>query len=295
MVPLPPLRDGGCALPICPFGRACLPLISDAPDCKCSPGRLWFLGGVGELPGSRCTDFNPRTPCGARRQRRRSNRRRADFNPRAPCGARRSTSRRSTRTSTFQSTRPVWGATQLTSAVLRPSAISIHAPRVGRDSWPATSTLAWRYFNPRAPCGARHPRWGQKSWCSRFQSTRPVWGATTTYNGAAYAAGISIHAPRVGRDSSVVFFGSNFAIFQSTRPVWGATTRWRRSRASGPDFNPRAPCGARPTVCGPHWIAHAFQSTRPVWGATRKYAAQRRWQAFQSTRPVWGATEAMGG
>ena len=25
-----------------PFGRACLPLISDAPDCKCSPGRLLF-------------------------------------------------------------------------------------------------------------------------------------------------------------------------------------------------------------------------------------------------------------
>lgn len=25
-----------------PFGRACLPLIPDAPDCICSPGHLWF-------------------------------------------------------------------------------------------------------------------------------------------------------------------------------------------------------------------------------------------------------------
>ena len=178
MVPLPPLRDGGCALPICPFGRACLPLISDAPDCKCSPGRLWFLGGVGELPGSRCTDFNPRTPCGARPDRR-------------PC-------------------RPDDGG------------ISIHAPRVGRDAALHGDQRGHRHFNPRAPCGARRRscqascQWfyfNPRAPCGarlnvirvtliavRFQSTRPVWGATGVLHHRALAILISIHAPRVGRD-----------------------------------------------------------------------------------------------
>ena len=157
MVPLPPLRDGGCALPICPFGRACLPLISDAPDCKCSPGRLWFLGGVGEMPESRCTDFNPRALCGARPDRRpcrpddggisihaprvgrdgtraAPRRARCYFNPRAPCGARPSmVCFAFSITREFQSTRPVWGATIVKHHTRHVIAISIHAPRVGRD------------------------------------------------------------------------------------------------------------------------------------------------------------------
>ena len=45
MVPLPPLRDGGRALPIPSFRQTCLPLILDAPDCICSPGRLLLGGG----------------------------------------------------------------------------------------------------------------------------------------------------------------------------------------------------------------------------------------------------------
>ena len=78
-----------------------------------------------------------------------------------------------------------------------------------------------------------------------FQSTRPVWGATCETAGMLSLLGISIHAPRVGRDrggrddepvqhisihaprvgrdgeaqKSVAHIGT----FQSTRPVWGAT------------------------------------------------------------------------
>ena len=193
-------------------------------------------------------------------------------------------------------------------------AISIHAPRVGRDRRERVTIQPLTYFNPRAPCGARRHR------------LRPV----------VLVAGISIHAPRVGRDSTLsllVFVRSRFqstrpvwgatmlfpslhpAIveFQSTRPVWGATPRDGLPVSVAPNFNPRAPCGARRrppapspappyfnprapcgarrllavsaadiaqisihaprvgrdvTVCGPRWTAHAFQSTRPVWGAT---------------------------
>lgn len=125
MVPLPPLRDGGCALPICPFGRACLPLISDAPDCTCSPGRLWFLGDGHERTVSlRRGNFNPRAPCGARHVDGNSHRftlwisihaprvgrdgrygqdrpSRCNFNLRAPCGARRQRRRSNRRRADF--------------------------------------------------------------------------------------------------------------------------------------------------------------------------------------------------
>ncbi len=82
-------------------------------------------------------------------------------------------------------------------------------------------------------------------------------------------AGVSIHAPRMGRDHMISDSDGAFALFQFTRPAWGATgkdngyeivvmvsihaprmgrdriveeiiTRWA-------SFNSRAPHGARPT------------------------------------------------
>ena len=87
-------------------------------------------------------------------------------------------------TAAFQSTRPVRGAT--TSGGI--------------------CVCRGRYFNPRAPCGARlvlpsHPRKRQP---------------------------ISIHAPRVGRDEALLGCCRETAAFQSTHPVRGATNRWRK-------------------------------------------------------------------
>ena len=104
--------------------------------------------------------FNPRSPCGERRQ------------PDAPCPI----------PGQFQSTLPVWGATGLKSFVGQDVTISIHAPRVGSDSahsiqskadqrfqstlpvWGATSAGIHRqcrfvHFNPRSPCGERQQRY----------------------------------------------------------------------------------------------------------------------------------------
>ena len=124
------------------------------------------------------------------------------FNPRAPCGARRNIKKKP------------------------PSRIkiSIHAPRVGRDDKWGQLVYDKQDFNPRAPCGARRGC----IWCalkdSAFQSTRPVWGATMDFS----LAGLSI------------------PLFQSTRPVWGATSSSSSELAAFSNFNPRAPCGARP-------------------------------------------------
>ena len=51
-----------------------------------------------------------------------------------------------------------------------------------------------------------------------------MWGATISLaaNGME-CLGISIHAPRVGRDLDVAHSLGIAKAFQSTRPVWGAT------------------------------------------------------------------------
>ena len=214
------------------------------------------------------------------------------FNPRAPCGAR-------------LHTHPIWQIG---------NSISIHAPRVGRDFiqcpvefmdlqfqstrpvWGATASAqdtAGRVFdfNPRAPCGAR-----------RYE----------LYNYGTYSE-ISIHAPRVGRDSRRSKSCATRQGFQSTRPVWGATRPLDYPASFCRDFNPRAPCGARPytqrSISSPPNISiHAPRvgrdrqqpelclslrnfNPRAPCGARQSYRRIcHNDLTFQSTRPVWGAT-----
>ena len=148
-----------------------------------------------------------------------------------------------------------------------------------------------------------------------FQSTRPVWGATHSPASDPGCARISIHAPRVGRDSSFRRCPCTAAAFQSTRPVWGATRAdgWRRyvlqhfnprapcgarrrgrlaAHAGMANFNPRAPCGARlgPALSlSPSLLIsiHAPRVGRDCLSCQRS----DDWGQFQSTRPVWGATK----
>ena len=78
--------------------------------------------------------------------------------------------------------------------------ISIHAPRVGRDRLMPDLVIAHVHFNPRAPCGARQVEASTTGVNLKFQSTRPVWGATDDTIEETKPKSISIHAPRVGRD-----------------------------------------------------------------------------------------------
>ena len=126
---------------------------------------------------------------------------RNNFNPRAPCGARLPCTASETAANRFQSTRPMRGAT------LRPADCSARTrhfnPRapcgarhllVGRalcvclDFNPRAPCGARRHliprvyedshFNPRAPCGARLGTSCRVARPQRFQSTRPMRGAT---------------------------------------------------------------------------------------------------------------------
>ena len=189
------------------------------------------------------------------------------FNPRAPCGARRAGHRQPCGALQISIHAPRVGRDRLRTAGRSAGRISIHAPRVGRDGVPREALLLQVNFNPRAPCGARRVAHCFHFLYFQFQSTRPVWGATL--------------CPKWTRRESQ---------FQSTRPVWGATCRCPSRTLLRPNFNPRAPCGARLHRVFPDAHVVEFQSTRPVWGAT----AIRSWKwlvaSFQSTRPVWGAT-----
>ena len=192
----------------------------------------------------------------------------------------------------FQSTRPARGATfsDDTSKAER-IRISIHAPREGRDIGFLVTNAEKRVFqstrpargatqesdrsgkgaedfNPRAPRGARQLDELSGGRRELFQSTRPARGATPRDPDHIADGGISIHAPREGRDP-----------------------RCATAAPRAGNFNPRAPRGARQfrRACPNSWYCisiHAPREGRDVI-LHRKVQIQR---PFQSTRPARGAT-----
>ena len=191
--------------------------------------------------------------------------------------------------------------------------ISIHAPRVGSDDNQVKEFLGQLNFNPRSPCGERHNIFYADNQAAEFQSTLPVWGATTTAVAPPTVSSISIHAPRVGSDCQAIVSllrRSDFnprspcgerprlapqsspapKIFQSTLPVWGATGLID-ANVSSLKISIHAPrVGSDPFTVEVCAISRIFQSTLPVWGATRYSRGNQFWAIFQSTLPVWGAT-----
>ena len=169
----------------------------------------------------------------------------------------------------FQSTRPMRGATAWRGRENGSVFISIHAPHAGRDGWcPAGTAQSTSHFNPRAPCGARPlADWAYLT-AFRFQSTRPMRGATPwrTYC-PARSGHFNPRAPcgaRLPPNCSPVM-GS---VFQSTRPMRGATPASSSVGHPSQNFNPRAPCGARQVWSNDETAELVFQSTRPMRGAT---------------------------
>ena len=192
----------------------------------------------------------------------------ADFNPRAPCGARRNLSAIGGGGQGFQSTRPVWGATLRLPVPRLPCRFQSTRPRGARPlpplnlahqhrpfqstrprgarlSFPNARCLSLQFQSTR-PRGARHLIVPPNFSYSAFQSTRPAWGATSQDTGVQAHKHISIRAPLVGRDDARC-------------PTCRGCT----------NFNPRAPRGARPRAAAKDKDLAAFQSTRPAWGATQ--------------------------
>ena len=149
--------------------------------------------------------------------------------------------------------------------------ISTHAPLAGRDSNHRCKELADQDFNPRAPCGARHPKDHGEQSQQAFQPTRPLRGATAGWCNGSISCSISTHAPLAGRDVGVFAIVVNINKFQPTRPLRGATSSYSLSFLHCYDFNPRAPCGARQQKCTNHY-AH-FCDNRQISDAFAQNAA----------------------
>ena len=118
------------------------------------------------------------------------------------------------------------------------------APRGARPC-PIWAPLPELDFNPRAPRGARQFHHGLAVHLNEFQSTRPARGATRVLKGQPAEVVISIHAPREGRDGRRVCCPLDYEPDFNPRAPRGArlpTTWWRKSCSY---FNPRAPRGAR--------------------------------------------------
>ena len=78
--------------------------------------------------------------------------------------------------------------------------ISIRAPLGGRDKRPGARRTWTNNFNPRAPWGARPGLAGLASSLNKFQSARPLGGATNIQISGNPSDEISIRAPLGGRD-----------------------------------------------------------------------------------------------
>ena len=234
-------------------------------------------------------DFNPRSPCGERRQGVKRAARSLDFNPRSPCGERRqgwsalysfnvfqSTfplrgathgSTHGSATNGFQSTFPLRGATTRRDKTADAEKISIHVPLAGSDKPLDPPAPPTRNFNPRSPCGERPDSHTVTASGSIFQSTFPLRGATFPVAVWRYAADISIHVPLAGSDI-VHQFGFVDRLISIHAPLAGSDPRTRPSSTRTTYFNPRSPCGERPDAESTSLSTSPFQSTLPLRGAT---------------------------
>ena len=147
-------------------------------------------------------------------------------------------------------------------------------------------------FNPRTPCGVRR--------------------SFSIHCSASY--GISIHAPLAGCDGSRAGSCTRRTSFQSTHPLRGATgasaqktaqitisihaplagcdVRGYQQALPHDDFNPRTPCGVRPSTAKLSGFRRTFQSTHPLRGATKSRIMSRLKVQISIHAPLAGCDRA---
>ena len=145
--------------------------------------------------------------------------------------------------------------------------ISIHSPRMGRDTTaPSTRLGSGNFnplsphgerpaelssfavscnFNPLSPHGERHHDVVGRVHSRLFQSTLPAWGETAAEAMLGRYLGISIHSPRMGRDIIRGSFLSRALYFNPLSPH-GERRTCRPVPPPPYHFNPLSPHGERP-------------------------------------------------
>ena len=201
-------------------------------------------------PTSGCAGcFNPRSPCGERRLLQDSLVRLAQFQPTLPLRGATLCQAQHLDPFAFQPTLPLRGATVRHCSIGLDDSVSTHAPLAGSD----------------------HGGVGVGLGIGQFQPTLPLRGATPV--GVAvldHLDLVSTHAPLAGSDMYPRASAASDALFQPTLPLRGATILESRELSyrvvsthaplAGSDrtcigrmpptccFNPRSPCGERPST-----------------------------------------------
>ena len=146
--------------------------------------------------------------------------------------------------------------------------ISIHAPHTGRDA-PVTGSAGRtaRFQSTRPIRGATHIVHRRVVLIDQFQSTRPIRGATRANFVRKLRIGISIHAPHTGRDGRCGHAGQGERISIHAPHTGRDSPRMRFCPATGISIH--APHTGRDKRGGvPDMGPSTFQSTRPIRGAT---------------------------
>ena len=130
----------------------------------------------------------------------------SNFNPRSPCGERRNAIQQRIYLIKISIHAPLAGSDILVHFLFPDSRISIHAPLAGSDGTFEADPTYSMDFNPRSPCGERPNSDEDEGRNGIFQSTLPLRGATTGTGYIPADVPISIHAPLAGSDHGVQGF-----------------------------------------------------------------------------------------
>ena len=161
--------------------------------------------------------------------------------------------------------------------------ISIHAPPVGSDRCCRMRDTTTSQFQSTLPLwGATSPPKGARV-KTLFQSTLPLWGATFVRALPCPGWLFQSTLPLWGAtcDSSTPLSSD---VFQSTLPLWGATGSPGSFPGTSGHFNPRSPCGERQQRCT-DLGAHLWRSFRVFvifykLGEIATAESNRRWWFF---------------
>lgn len=137
-----------------------------------------------------------------------------------------------------------------------------------------TSRTTRLYFNLYAPHAIRNLlSSAPPEFTLRFQSSHPIWGATSRRRCHTRAGQISIHAPRVGRDSHIIHYVTRYrAILCNFRGtiLLGASISTRkiplcRHYAARTSRVLNVACGSRRRLLSSNykwafWVVHHFRS-----------------------------------
>ena len=231
------------------------------------------------------------------------------FNPQAPCGARRVDGGTVMATLLFQSTGPLRGPTQELITYLQTLFISIHRPLAGPDLCVTKLRCMIFYFNPQAPCGARHKKhrfcdafadFNPQAPCGArpsdeigyvypdiFQSTGPLRGPTVLQRDEQTTVLFQSTGPLRGPTMLPVTIIITPLVFQSTGPLRGPTHQWLPSACpvlisihrplAGPD-------GITPNI----QIGTVISIHRPLAGPDRQRVSAQIPQTISIHRPLAG-------